>query len=73
MLNMTSGRTFEQTVAASTWNIQHNCGRPVGVTVCVNMPDGKLHQVLPGDVLIVDSNNLQVVFPYPVTGQARIA
>lgn len=73
MLNMTSGRTFKQTVAASTWNIEHNCGRPVGVTVCVNMPDGKLHQVLPGDVIIVDNNNLQVVFPYAVSGEARVA
>lgn len=73
MLNITSGKTFKQDVAAATWNIQHNCGRPVGVTVCVNMPDGKMHQVIPGDVIIVDDNSLQVVFPYAVTGQARVA
>ena len=73
MLNMTSGRTFKQEVAASTWNIQHNCGRTVGVTVCVNMPDGKLHQVLPGDVIVVDANNIQVKFPYDVSGEVRVA
>lgn len=73
MINASSGRTFRQEEPASTWEIQHNCGRPVGVTVCVKMPDGKLHQVLAQDVVIVDDNNLQVIFPYEVTGHVRVA
>ncbi|AQT28569.1 hypothetical protein YOLOSWAG_86 [Erwinia phage vB_EamM_Yoloswag] len=73
MINASSGRTFLQETPASTWEIQHNCGRPVGVTVCVNMPDGKLHQVMAQDVVIVDDNNLQVIFPYEVTGHVRVA
>lgn len=73
MINMTSGRSFKQMTPSALWNIHHNCGRPVAVTVCVNMPDGKLYQVIPGNVIIVDSNNVQIVFPYPVSGEARVS
>jgi len=73
MLIYSSGRTFKQETPASEWTIAHNFGRVVAVTTCVNMPDGKLHQVLPLDVVIVDNNTVKVTFPYDVTGEVRIA
>lgn len=73
MINYSMGRTFLQEEAASEWTITHNFGREVAVTTCVNMPDGKLHQVLPLDVIIVDKNTVKVTFPYVVTGHVRIA
>ncbi len=73
MLIYSSGRTFKQETPASEWTITHNLGRVVAVTTCVNMPDGKLHQVLPLDVVIVDNNTVKVTFPYEVTGEVRIA
>lgn len=73
MINYSMGRTFEQETPATEWTIAHNFGRYVAVTTCVNMPDGKLHQVLPLDVIIVDMNTVKVTFPYAVTGHVRIA
>ncbi|QZE56292.1 hypothetical protein MPK67_gp095 [Erwinia phage pEa_SNUABM_32] len=72
-MNYSMGRSYKQETPASEWTITHNFGRPVAVTTCVNMPDGKLHQVLPLDVIIVDNNTVKIVFPYAVTGEARIA
>ncbi len=73
MINYSMGRSFIQSAPASEWTITHNFGRPVAVTVCTLQPDGKLHQVLPLDVIIVDKNTVKIVFPYAVTGEARIA
>lgn len=73
MLNYSMGRSFKQETPASEWTIAHNFGRTVAVTTMVNMPDGKLHQVLPLDVIIVDNNTVKITFPYEVTGEARIA
>lgn len=73
MLNYSMGRSFKQDTPASEWTITHNFGRPVAVTTCTMQPDGKLHQVLPLDVIIVDENTVQVTFPYEVTGEVRIA
>lgn len=73
MINYSMGRSFKQETPASEWTITHNFGRPVMVTTCTMQPDGKLHQVLPLDVIIVDDNTVKVVFPYETTGQVRIA
>lgn len=73
MINYSMGRSYKQETPASEWTITHNFGRPVAITVCTFMPDGKLHQVLPLDVILVDDNVVKVTFPYEVTGQVRIA
>lgn len=73
MINYSMGRTFKQETAASEWTITHNFGRMVAITVATMQPDGKLHQVLPLDVIIVDDNTVKVTFPYAVTGEVRIA
>lgn len=73
MINYSMGRSYKQETPASEWTITHNFGRPVAVTTCTLQPDGKLHQVLPLDVIIVDNNTVKVTFPYNVTGEVRIA
>lgn len=73
MLNYSMGKSHVQQEPAAEWTIVHNFGRPVVVTTCVNMPDGKLHQVLPLDVVIVDNNTVKVTFPYAVSGEVRVA
>lgn len=73
MVHYSMGRSFKQETPASEWVIQHNLGRMVAVTTCTLQPDGKLHQVLPLDVIIVDENTIKVTFPYAVTGEVRIA
>lgn len=72
-MNYSMGRSYKQETPAAEWTIAHNFGRPVAITTCVLMPDGKLHQVMPLDVIIVDDNTVKVTFPYAVTGHVRIA
>lgn len=68
-----TGKSYKQTEPAATWNIAHNNNRPVAVSVCVTQADGKLHQVMPLDIIILDDNNVQILFPFAVSGEARIA
>lgn len=63
-----------QDTAAEEWVIQGPVGRPVNVCVAVLMPDEKLHQVLPQDVIVdPDTGIVRVIFPSPQTGQARLS
>lgn len=73
MINYSPGKTYKQDVPAAEWTIVHGRNRPIAVTVCTYLTDGLLHQVLPQDVIIVDSNTVKIVFPYAVRGEVRIA
>lgn len=71
---LSGARSHKQSVAAKVWTIQTMPGRPVNVSVCVYMPDKKLHQCLPEDVIVDPVAGLvEIIFPYPQTGEARLS
>lgn len=61
--------THYQTTPAPTWFINHQ-GETENVSVQVYNDLNK--QVIPGDIVIVDQDNIQVVFNVPVTGKAQL-
>jgi hypothetical protein len=63
-----TGCTFEQTVPASTWSVNHNLGyRPTACTLWIG------DQVGFADVVHLDDNNLEVRFAANRTGVFRCA
>lgn len=56
-----------QISSASTWNIAHNLGKRPSVTV-VDTGDN----IVTGDVIYVDDNNVQILFASAFTGKAYL-
>lgn len=57
-----------QSVASSTWNINHKLGFNPNVTAISN--DG--HAMI-GDIVYIDKNNVQINFSYPLVGRAFLS
>ena len=58
---------FQQAVAATTWNIQHNLGKFPSVSVINNN-----NVVINGEVTYIDNNNVQLNFSAGFTGKAYL-
>ena len=58
---------FEQAVAATTWDINHNLGKFPSVTVINNN-----NIVINGEVTYIDNNNVQLNFSAGFTGKAYL-
>lgn len=71
-LNIRSGHTHVQDVAASVWTVIHNLGREVISDVTIDI-DGISHKILPYDVVNIDNNTLEITFTSPRTGKVRVA
>lgn len=64
--------THTQDASANVWSINHNLGTnaPI-VSVNVNV-DSTLTKILPKDIRVIDSDNIEIEFSIPYTGVARI-
>lgn len=62
----------DQSVAASTWNIEHNLGTMTPVLDTFIDFEGAVRKILPADVIVVDANNVQVVFTTPRSGKVAL-
>ena len=58
---------FEQAVAATTWDINHNLGKFPSVTVINNN-----NIVINGEVTYIDNNNVQLNFSAGFSGKAYL-
>lgn len=56
-----------QTSQSSTWNINHQLNT---TTPTIQIYDSSHHYIVPNEIIIVDNNNLNVTFGYPMIGSA---
>lgn len=67
---------FEQAVAATTWNINHNLGSNGGNGIPIvdvySIISGDTVKVVPRDIIIIDKQNVQVVFSNAMDGFALV-
>jgi hypothetical protein len=63
---------FEQTTPATTWAINHNLKTITPVVDCYLNVSSVWTKVIPLEVQVVDSNNVNVVFSTAQTGRAKI-
>jgi len=65
-----------QVIARSTWTIPHNLGTTPAISVFVNIPTetdiNNMVEISPTDVIIVDSNNIMLVFDRQWSGVAQL-
>lgn len=65
-----------QTIESSRWTIQHNLGTFPSVIVFVDRPtiedENNREEIIPDDVVIVDSDTLQLRFTRPQSGIAQL-
>ncbi len=66
----------KQTIARDSWNITHNLGTFPSISVFVNIPvEGdteNLVEIQPIDTIIIDDNNMKLVFDRPWSGIAQL-
>ena len=60
--------TYNQQSAASTWNINHNLNYRPGV-----FATDYGGNIMEGDIIHIDTNNVQLNFSIPVTGYAYLS
>lgn len=58
-----------QSIAATTWSVAHNNGNQWPT---VTVYDGSDRVVIPEDIIALDANNMEVVFPTPQTGYVAV-
>ena len=64
---------FKITAAATTWVLQHNLNRTVGVDAFVLNENNALEKVLPSEVIKIDDNTVHIIWPWPMIGEATVA
>lgn len=72
MSNITTYTHF-QTIADTTWTIDHNLGKKVINDVYIDLPGDGIQKVLPAAVEYVDDYTLIIRFSTPRTGRVKIA
>jgi hypothetical protein len=63
------GYLYEQIIPAKTWNIPHNNSND---RVIVQIYNSTGNFSLPDEIIIVDINNIQILFNVPIAGTAHI-
>lgn len=66
---LADGFLYEQIIASDSWVIPHNKAND---RVLVQIYDGLGFFTLPDEIVIVDINNIQIVFNEPMDGTAHI-
>ena len=62
---------FTQTTPETSWTINHNLGT-LFVNIDVVVDHGVVEKILPGNIEIIDNNNVKVFFSVPRYGYARV-
>lgn len=70
--NTTVRIRFEQDTPASTWNINHGIGTSAPIVDVYILEGGSYVRVWPKNVLVVDTNNVQLVFSQTFSGFATV-
>lgn len=64
---------YSQTVASTTWTIEHNFGFKPNVDVMINVNGGQLQKAFPLSITHSDDNTVIVTWTTAKTGQATLS